>query len=261
MNIFVMTDMEGVSGVCRSGHVRHGDPLYSAGRRYLTWDVNACVAGCFDAGASGVVVRDAHSGLGDNFIWEELDPRGEYIMGEHGRRRYGPIEDFDALILLGYHAMAGTPGAVLEHTMSSAAWQNFRLNGRRCGEIAIDAAIAGENGVPTIMVSGDDKTCSEAQEFIPGIVTACVKEGYSVEGGRLLSRETAHRLIREKTSEAVRKAPEIPPFLIEPPVTARLEMVSRGRLPVQVDSPDLRIIDGRTYEVTAGSVEQAIFRL
>ena len=261
MDVFVMTDMEGVSGVCRSGHVRHGDPLYAAGRRYLTWDVNACVAGCFDAGASGVVVRDAHSGQGDNFIWEELDPRAEYIMGEHGRRRYGPIERFDALILLGYHAMAGTPEAVLEHTMSSAAWQNFWLNGRRCGEIAIDAAIAGENGVATIMVSGDDKACREAQEFIPDVVTASVKEGYAVEGARLLSMQSAHRLIREKTAEAVAVAGEIAPFVIGPPVTARLERVSRGRLPVQIDSPHVRIIDGRTYEVTAESVEQAVFRL
>jgi D-amino peptidase len=261
MRIFVMTDMEGISGVCRPGQVRHGDPLYPSGRRYLTADVNACVEGCFAGGATQVVVKDGHSGLGENFIWEDLDPRAEYVMGEAGARRFGPIEEFDAAILLGFHAMAGTPEAILEHTMSSAGWQNFWLNGRRCGEIAIDAAIAGENGVPTVMVSGDDKTCREAAEFIPGVVTACVKEGYSVGGGRLLSADAAHRLIREKAAEAVQKAGSIAPFVVEAPVTARLERVSRGRLPVRGEKPYVRIVDGRTYEVVADSVEQAIARL
>ena len=44
------------------------------------------------------------------------------------------------LILLGYHAMAGTPGAILEHSMSSKSIQNYWINGRLAGEVAIDAA-------------------------------------------------------------------------------------------------------------------------
>lgn len=261
MKVFVMTDMEGISGVCKTDHVRHGTSLYEAARRYLTWDINACVEGCFAGGATEVVVKDGHSGQGDNVIWEELDPRASYILGQAGKRRFGPIEDFDAIMLLGFHAMAGTPEAILEHTMSSAGWQNFWLNGRRCGEIAIDAAIAGENDVPTIMVSGDDKTCREAEEFIPGVVTACVKYAYGLQGGRLLSAEAAHSLITERTAEAVRKAEGIEPFVVEPPVTGRLEMVSRGALPDRGEKPYVRIIDGRTYEVTADSVEQMLWRL
>ena len=261
MRIFVMTDMEGISGVCRSGHVKHGHPLYGAGRRYLTAEVNACVAGCFDGGADSVVVRDGHSGRGDNFLWEELDPRGEYLMGESGRERLAGIGECDALMLLGFHAMAGTPEAILEHTMSSGAWQNFWLNERRMGEIGIDSAIAGEHGVPTVFVSGDDKACAEAEEFLPGVVTACVKHGLAVEGGRLLSAETARALVRERAAEAVRGAGEIAPHAVHPPIVARLERVSRGRLPVRGENDYVRIIDGRTYEVTADSVEQALCRL
>ena len=60
------------------------------------------------------------------------------------------IDDFDGLILLGYHAMAGTPEAILEHTMSSAGWQNFYMNGVKSGELAIDAGMAGDHGVPML---------------------------------------------------------------------------------------------------------------
>ncbi|MHC4481314.1 MAG: M55 family metallopeptidase, partial [Planctomycetota bacterium] len=256
-----MVDMEGISGVCRRGHVSRGDPLYADGRRFMTWDVNACVEGCLAGGAERVVVRDTHAGRGDNLIWAELDPRAEYLLGEDGRERMAGIGEFDGLILLGYHAMAGTPEAILEHTMSSRSWQNFYLNGRRTGEIGIDAAIAGEHGVPTIMASGDDKACAEAEAFIPGVLTACVKVGLALEGGRLLSKGAAHRLIAARAREAVGKAPEIRPVEVKPPITARLELVSRGRLPSEDTKPYVTIIDGRTYEVTADGVEQALRRL
>ncbi|MCF6177427.1 MAG: M55 family metallopeptidase [Victivallaceae bacterium] len=46
----------------------------------------------------------------------------------------------------------------------------FWMNGVRCGEVAIDAGVAGDH-VPTIMVSGDDKLCIESQQFIADVVT------------------------------------------------------------------------------------------
>jgi len=260
MRIFVMVDMEGISGICKRGHVSPGDPLYAEGRRYLVADVNACVEGCFAGGADSVVVRDAHGGA-CHFIWGDLDARAEYIQGDSGKHRMPDLQECDGLILLGYHAMAGTPEAVLEHTMSSRAWQNFWMNGRKTGEIGIDAGIAGDCAVPTIMVSGDDKACAEAEEFIPGVVTACVKYGFSVEGGRLLSPDAAHRLVVQAASEAVQKADRIAPFKVDAPVTMRLELVSRGRLPIRGDKPYVKILDGRTYEVTGDSVEQALGRL
>ncbi len=127
--IFIMVDMEGISGICQRSQVNPSDGEYALGRKYLTWDANAAVDGCLAGGASRVVVRDAHS-AGFNFLWEELDPRGEYIQGR-SPVRIPNIEQFDGLILLGYHAMAGTPHAILEHTMSSASWQNFWMKPSR----------------------------------------------------------------------------------------------------------------------------------
>lgn len=63
------------------------------------------------------------------------------------------MDGADGLILLGYHAMAGTAGAILEHTYSSVEIQNVWLNGRKAGEVGIDVAIAAEHQVPVILVS------------------------------------------------------------------------------------------------------------
>ena len=262
MKIYIFVDMEGISGVSSSEFVMGTGRHYAAGRRYYTDDLNACVRGCFAAGARSVLARDGH-GSGDHFLWADLDPRVEIVQGATGTTRLVGIEECDALILLGYHAMAGTPGALLEHTYSSASIQNMWLNGRRAGELAFDAAIAGDHGVPTVMVSGDDYVCREAAEWIPGVVTCEVKKGINCQAARLLPRQVAHQLIEERTAEAVAKASrgEIAPLKIEGPVTIRHEMMERKGIPAAGSNPNLRIIDGRTYEYTADTVEKAFFGL
>lgn len=255
MKIFVMVDMEGISGICRSSQVMSDHADYQLARRFMTWDANACVAGCFAGGAKKVVVRDAHAS-GFNFLWDELDSRGEYVQGRSGRERLPQIASFDGMILLGYHAMAGTAEAILEHTMSSRAWQNFWMNGRRCGEFAIDAAMAGDHGVPTIMASGDDKLCREARRVVKGLVAVQVKKGLDCQGGQLLSMERAHQLIADGAAKAVGLCKKIKPYRVRHPVKMRLELVSRGTVPV--GRRGVKVIDGRTYEVTAPTVEEAL---
>jgi D-amino peptidase len=256
MNIVVMVDMEGISGICRKSQVMPGGEHDQSARRFLTWDVNACVDGCFKGGADRVTIRDCH-GSGFHFVWEELDSRAVYAQGA-GRKgpRIPGIEKADGMILLGYHAMAGTPKAILEHTMSSAEWQNFWLNGKKAGEVAIDAGMAGDYGVPTLMVSGDDKVCREASRLIPGIVAVEVKQGLDLEYGLLLPRAVAHQRIRDGAARAVGQCRAIKPYKVSRPVRMRLELVSRVAVPV--DRPGVRVIDGRTYEVSAPTVHAAL---
>jgi D-amino peptidase len=254
MKIYIMVDMEGISGIVLSAHVMENERLYfDHGRKYMTWDVNACVEGCIKGGATKVVVRDAH-GTGYNLIWEELNPNAEYIQGTGTKTRM--VEGFDGVILLGYHSMGGTINGVLEHTMSSKNWQNFWMNGVKCGEIAIDAAIAGDYGVPVIMVSGDDKACREAKRFLPWVITAQVKKGLGCQCAQLLPLEKAHDLIRTSAEKAVRNIRSMKLYRVKHPVTLRLELVSRGRVPAS--KKYVRVIDGRTYEVTGNTVEEAL---
>jgi D-amino peptidase len=166
------------------------------------------------------------------------------------------IETADGMILLGYHAMAGTPQAILEHTMSSAEWQNVWMNGRKVGEVAIDAGIAGDHGVPTIMVSGDDKVCREARRLIKGVVAVEVKKALDLEYAIMLPKEAAHARIRDGAARAVRQCRAIRPFKVRRPVRLRLELVSRGVVPA--GRPGVRVIDGRTYEVAGPTVEAAL---
>ena len=259
MKLYISVDMEGISGISGSEFVLPDGRLYAEGRRYYTQDINACAQGCFAAGASAVIVRDSHGG-GNHALWDQLDPRLEIVQG-HTPSPFPGLEEADALILLGYHALAGTAEALLEHTFSSATIQNLWLNGRPVGEIGIHAAIAAELGVPVILVSGDDKTCAEAEDWIPGVVTCQVKQGLGTQGARMLSAEVAHRLIAEKTQEAVGRLGEIKPLTVPHPVTLRMEMKERVGIPREGTRPDLRVVDGRTVEATGESVSEVFPRL
>ncbi len=258
MKIYIYADMEGCSGISSKHYVSKASErpnLQEEARRLMTMDINACIAGCAKAGATEIIVRDGHGG-GMNVKRSDIDPRADLIDGDTPRERFADIEGSDGLILLGYHAMAGTPGAILEHTYSSIGYQNMWLNGRKAGETGIDAAIAAEYGVPVIMVSGDDKVCREAEEWLPGVVSCEVKKGFSCNGARMPSLEKTHKLIEEKTVEAIQKIGNIPFIKVSYPVTLRVELVSRGRCP---DNPAYRILDARTYELDSDSVEKALY--
>ncbi len=261
MKVYILADMEGISGVCRSEQVNAGDPAWMDARSYMEADVNACARGLFAAGARTVVARDVHATT-FNLRWHNMDPKIHLILGDGPQTGRMPgARGFDGVVLLGYHAMAGTRHAVLEHTSSSTKWQRFWINGVESGEIACDAAVAGHDGVPVIMVSGDDKTCAEARRFLPGVVTAEVKQGLDRNFARFLPQEAALQLLEKKAFEACRRANDMRPFKPKRPVRLRVELVERQPLPSAVGRPYLRILDGRTYEITGRTFIEARERL
>lgn len=218
--------MEGISGIVNSSQtgIREGKPAeYERGRKLLTEDVNSAVEGAADGGADEIIVIDHHGG-GFNFIIEDLSPKAEYITGVP-RPSWLPLldESSDALLLVGFHAMAGTCPGVLEHTQSSAAWRNFYINGEKFGEIGQAAVIAGHFNVPVAFNSGDRASCEEAESLLGDIETAVVKEAVTRTCAKILAPEKARKLIREKAARAVRKAKGLKPFKMDFPAEIKIE--------------------------------------
>ena len=255
MKVFVMVDIEGISGVYTREQVLQEERRFSEGRRFMTADVNACVEGLHDAGVEEIYVCDCH-GTSFSLIWDELTPLADYyICGRKMGKRFVGIEDCDAVILLGYHAMAGTEYATLEHSYNSRRIQNLIINGKPVGEIAFDAAIAGEYGKPVIMVSGDDKACEEAKEILPKVTTACVKRGISIFGAMLMPAEKAHKLIYEKSKEAVENYKNCKPYTFNQPIKCEVEFVERTLIN-HPDSSFVKVISGREVEVFGTTAEE-----
>jgi D-amino peptidase len=254
--VYVAVDMEGLSGVTCSEQVAAEGPRAAEGKQLMADDINACVAGCFAAGATEVVVWDAHASRA-NVDPKLVDPRAKLIQGPTSGMRYRDIEGAEALILLGYHAKALTPNGVLAHSYSSATIQGMWLNGREVGEIGVDAVIAAEHKVPVAMVSGDDKVAAEARDWIPGVVTCEVKKGTGPQSAEPLPLAEARRLIKEKTQEALARRKEIKLLTIKYPATLRWDYLPKGSL--RTHNPAFKTVGNpRRVEKTGDSVEKLL---
>ncbi|MBQ3169654.1 MAG: M55 family metallopeptidase [Clostridia bacterium] len=224
MKIYISVDMEGISGINCPDYVSKGTYLYPAGQRLMTEDVNAAVRGAFDAGADEVIVADMHGASG-NILVENLDPRALFLAGTPHQPRFPFLDEtVDGVFLVGYHAMAGTLQGNLEHTMSSASWFRYTVNGTAFGEIEIDAAIAGECGVPVVMVSGDDKLCEESIKMLGNIEAAMVKQGLGRQSALCLSPEYGRKRVYESAKKAVERlvaGEKFPLFKVDSPVVVQ----------------------------------------
>ncbi len=224
LKIYINTDLEGASGVYQFAQTReHGTPLNREACGYLMDDIAAVVRGLRDAGATEIVVLDGH-GSGA-VIPDRLAAGAKYITG---KPRSGPLtgldETFDGMIMLGFHAMMGTPDGVLNHTQSSKTENRYWYNGVESGELAQSAAIAGHFGVPTIMVTGDVATCREARKFFgEGCVTVAVKEGLSREAAILYPMDETRQTLYEGAKQAVAAIAKCQPYKVDLPIQARKE--------------------------------------
>ena len=144
MKVFISVDMEGITGVVNWEDVDRTGKDYDYFRRIMSLEANAAVLGAFDAGATEVVVRDSH-GSARNILPDLLDSRALLIRDWSGGPKSmmeGIDESFDAVVFIGYHAKAGTPDALLEHTTSGNV-QAFTINGETYPEAGYNALIAG----------------------------------------------------------------------------------------------------------------------
>ena len=250
MKIYLVTDLEGISGVCVFQQTREPGPAHEQARHLLMGDVNAAVQGCLDGGADEVVVLDGHGG-GFNFIPEEMHPEATFVTGvQRPRAGCGLDETFDAVLLVGTHAMMGTETGMLHHTQSSKNENRYWYNGRETGEIGQMAIVAGHYDVPVVAVTGDLATCDEAQAFLgEEIVTVSVKDGYSRQCGKLIVPKKARRLIRAGAKEAMTRIQQVHPYVPTLPIEGRLQFCSKD-IADQFTPRTAKRVDDRTFVAT-----------
>ena len=246
MKIFIMTDLEGASGVAGNWQdIDFGGKDYEAARRLLTGDVNAAIEGAFDAGASEVVVLDGH-GAALTILIDYLDPRAQLIRGRRILELEGLDSSFNLMFAIGAHSMAGTPDGLLTHTLSHTSIDNIWLNNAPVGEIGLWAALAGDYDVPLGLVTGDYAAVREAENLLKNVCTVAVKKATSRFAARCLHPKVSQKLIREAAAIAVKRAGEFKPFKPEKPIELKVEFHDSERAERVSKRSGVLRLDGRT---------------
>jgi D-amino peptidase len=240
--VFMITDAEGVAGVCRQEQT---DPKDQEMRQLLTGEINAAVQGFIEGGASEVTVWDGHDGS-QTLSALSIDPRAKLIMGALGSTMLMERK-YSAVAFVGQHARANSPHGVMAHSYSSLGIQNMLMNGSPVGEIETRTALAGWFGIPVIFLSGDQAAAEQLLAVVPGAETAVVKEGLANYACISLSAEAARKAIRERAAAAMAKMGSIRPYRIDGPVTIQIEYTSRHALGLDIElRPGAEIVDART---------------
>ncbi|MBQ8432370.1 MAG: M55 family metallopeptidase [Clostridia bacterium] len=218
MNVFILTDLEGIPGVNSIDQMERGTPQNILAKEQLCKWINKTAEYCRKHGAETVYYLDGHGG-GGNVFEEKIDPTlikcsildwGELLKA-------GKI---DCQIELGAHARAGTIGGFLDHTISSREWFRYTLGGREFSELAIHAALCGAYNVPIVACIGDETACEQAKEYIPAIVTGAVKKASC----RNLCQDhpNAEEIVENAVRQALENYRSIPPYHTSLPTTVEL---------------------------------------
>ena len=176
--IFISADIEGVSGITSWEATRYGGKGYDAACRQMSLETAAACRAALAAGYQ-VVVKDRHEDA-MNIDHTLLPKEAELISGWtcSPLSMLGGIDDtFAGVIYIGYHSGAWTNTSPLKHTCEDYVYNWFKINGRYATEFTINAGVADEFGVPSLLLAGDAGICQTAEAEYPGIVTVTTKTG------------------------------------------------------------------------------------
>jgi len=219
MNLYIVTDLEGCSGVVRESQLHGDSPAVVRANRTLATETNAAVDAAVAAGAEEIVILHGHTSA-DELDLELYDARPKHALGVD---LTATLDDsFGAVGFVGQHAFSGS-GGVLEHTYDMKNYNRVALNERTVGEIGFIAAVAGDMAVPVAFLSGDDAACREVEELCPGVATAAVKHGISRNAAVSLHPKAAAELIAGTVRDGLARCGDIKPFVVPGPVELVVE--------------------------------------
>lgn len=254
MNVLILTDLEGISGVDSINDIFDTDSEgYHRGLERLMADTNTAVCAALDAGAEKVYVCDGH-GCGKNFLEGALDARATQIAVKDFP---WVIRDVDAVVAIGMHAMAGTQRAFLDHTQSSKTIHHYFYDGKRIGELAQIGVYAGHFGVPCVAVSGDTAACAEAQTLFGEHVSLAVVKTAEVRNSAVcVDLETAEARIRAAVLRGLADRNLIPPTVQALPFEVAVEYNTTSLCDdVCRANPNAERVDGYTVRTVKNKIE------
>lgn len=247
LKVYISADMEGVVGAVTGDQLGPTGFEYGRFRQFMTNEVNAAIAAAREMGATEILVSDSH-GNGENLLIEEL-PQDIQLIRSWPRplmMMEGIDESFDAAIFIGYHASTTNTQGVRAHTISSGNLTAVRLNGVEMMEASINAAIAGDFGVPVVMISGDDATVAEAQRIVGDMEGAVLKWSLGFHSARTLMPEAGYEIIRDRVRSALGRLGDFQPYRMDGPI--ELEISFKNYMPAEVMAylPNVDRVDSHT---------------
>jgi D-amino peptidase len=257
LRVLISVDMEGVVGTVTGDQLGPTGFEYGRFRDFMTREAVAAVTAAKVAGATDIIVADAH-GNGENLLIEQFPPDARIIRS--WPRQLGMVagvdQQVDAVMFIGYHASTNNLKGVRAHTFSSANLMRVTLNGATVSEGSWSAAIAGHFNVPVIMMSGDDAAIAEVRAAIGNIEAAETKKTLGFHSAMTLTPQASYDLISARVKAAIARRAEFKPYKVATPV---VEVSFKNYTPAETLAylPGFERVDSHTVRFRAKDMVEA----
>jgi D-amino peptidase len=258
VRVYVSVDFEGLPGISSVAQLLPRSPQYGDGREIATRVIDAVVSELKEVGASDILVADSHGYMANLVPWK-VDAR---LLQGYPRpiSMVLGVEGYDALMLIGYHAGAGTVEGFLDHTYSGATFQRVRVNGEPASEYLLNALIAGDKGVPVILVAGDEKLQQQVEKFTPWAVFIPLKRGVARYAAVSEPLSVAIKKLRDGVREAVSRLRrgDVRPLTLRKPYRVEIETRNPGVVDLVSRLAGVERLDAYTVAVEVDRMEDAM---
>jgi D-amino peptidase len=258
LKVHISVDMEGIAGVVTGEQLGPEGFEYGRFREFTTREALAAVTAAKDAGATGIVVADSH-GNGQNLLIEQFPPDVRIVRS--WPRPLGMMEGidatFDAAVFIGYHASTSNTSGVRAHTFSSATLTRVALNGTDVTEGAWNAAIAGDLGVPVVMMSGDDAAIAEVKRLVGDLEVVETKKALSFHSAITLTPQASAEAIGKAVRAALLRRSSFRPYLVSKPVTVDVGFKHYTQVEVLSSLPIFERTSSHAIRFTAKDMREA----
>ncbi len=219
-------DYEGLPGIASVSMLSPRSSQYSRSVKIVTKIAKIVAEELLNNGFERVVIADSHGAM-TNIDYTELPKNTTLIQGYP--RPYSMVSELDgsfkAVLFIGYHAGAGTLHAILDHTYSGRSFYRVWINGIRVSEYLLNSFVAGEYGVPSILLAGDSYLEEDVKRHTPWTVFVPLKKGISRYAASYDSFDEIIERLRKGIFTAVQrlKRGEVRPAIIDKPVELKIE--------------------------------------
>ncbi|MGD8505884.1 MAG: M55 family metallopeptidase [Candidatus Bathyarchaeota archaeon] len=225
MKAFISVDLEGMPHVVIPGHLSLKGVLYEEARKIATKVTLVVAEELNKNGFDEIVIADSHGPM-VNLLVDDLPEYVEIIRGyPRPVSMVSGVEGCNAALFLGYHAKFGTAKSSFDHTYSGGSINKVEVNGVAASEFLLNAYVAGELGVPVILVAGEAQLLKDdVEKFAPWAETVPLKHSLS----RVSARSSSMAKIEKELKKAVKMASTS---------FRQANRIARGRLILKAERP------------------------
>ena len=267
MKVYIVCDLEGVAGVVDfKKQCMENGAYYRQAIRMATLELNALVEGAIEGGATEIFAWPGHGDFPGGINVELIHPECNLVMHAGDGGPVGYDESFDAMMLHGFHGMAGS-GGVLSHSFYPFP-KNIWVDDLKIGEIALNMAGFSEKGIPTVLVTGDQTAIEEARALVPEITGATVKwaleekekiGALSVRRAISMSPVKAQDTIRDAARLAMYRIGPIKPFTFPAMFDLKVEYVESKYADPPAKGPGVKRVDPLTITKKCNGLGDIVF--